>query len=355
MTNEKYKEICDYLKRVIECSPWEGNVFTVGGCCRDALMGREIHDVDLAVTVPDGGVKFAEWLYEKGLTYGEPTYFRRFSTSRLTLREFPDYEIEVVQTRREQYTNSNSRNPEVAFGTLKEDCFRRDLTINSLYQDIGTGEVLDLTGRGVDDIKNKRIRTPLSPTETFQDDPLRILRTVRFAIRFGWKIPDEIMKAMAENALRLKIIRKERLAAEFEKLLVGPHPEKAFEILKKIGALPKLIPELCNTFRKRIPTEKPNERYTVWDATMDALKVSPPETIKRYAAIFSQMHRISIPYIEKKEKSKGGKSKSRPQRRGKGRSAIVTMALHRLHYDNDFIKRVKHQLPRVNTANVKSK
>lgn len=342
MTEKKYKEICDYLRDVTEASQWEGNVFTVGGCCRDSIMGREINDIDLAVTVADGGVKFAEWLYEKGLTYGEPVYFRRFSTSRLILREFPEYEIEVVQTRREQYTNSNSRNPEVAFGTLEEDCFRRDLTINSLYQDITTGEIIDFTGKGVDDIRNHVIRTPLEPDETFEDDPLRILRTVRFAVRYGWEIPENILKAMARHADRIKIIRKERRAAEFEKILTGPNPDKAMTLLRKIGALHTLLPEMMHTFKKKIHIGENIKLPTVWDFTMENLKKSKPDIAHRYAALFSEMYRITIPYNDITE---GEKKVRRSNRRGRGRSAIVTTALRRLHYDREFIRKVKACLP----------
>ena len=338
MTLEKYKEICSYLSGVIENTRWEGHVFTVGGCIRDAVMGNEINDIDLAVTVADGGVKFAEWLHEKGLTYGEPVYFRRFSTSRFILRRFPDEEIEAVQTRREQYTNANSRNPEVVFGTLEEDCFRRDLTINSLVENVATGEIIDYTGHGLSDIEHHRIRTPLDADETFRDDPLRILRTIRFAVRYGWDIPKEIMEAMAANALRLKIIRKERLAAEFEKTLTGPHPEKAFELLKKIGAIPKLIPELCHTFRKKMTPGEENGK-TIWAVTMERLKKSASDAPHRYAALFSEMHRISLPYPDLLEKEK------KKIRRSQGRDAIVNISLRRLHYDARFIKRVKKLLP----------
>lgn len=346
MTEEKYKEICDYLRDVTEASQWEGQVFTVGGCCRDSIMGREIHDVDLAVTVPDGGVKFAEWLYEKGLTYGEPVYFRKFSTARLILRKFPEYEIEAVQTRREQYTNANSRNPEVVFGTLEEDCYRRDLTINSLYQDIRSGEIIDFTGKGMDDIKNKVIRTPLNPDETFEDDPLRILRTIRFATRFGWKISEDILQAMARHADRIKIIRKERRAAEFERMLTGPDPVRGMELLRKVGAMHTLLPEMCHTYRKKIHIGKNIKLPTIWDFTMQHLKKSQPDAAHRYAALFSEMHRISIPYCDQKVNgNKGGKKTRRGH--GRGRAAILSKALRRLHYEREFIKSVKELLPKI--------
>ena len=219
MNKEKYDAIVGYLRRIIAGTQWEGKVYTVGGCLRDALMGLDIHDVDLAVNVPDGGCLFPLWLEKKGYTLSPPTLYRRFSSSRLRLKEFPDDEIEVVQTRREQYTDANSRNPEVCFGSIQDDCERRDLTINSLYENVTTGELLDLTGRGVKDIQECRIQTPMAPEDTYSDDPIRILRTLRFAVRYGWDIPEDLWEAMKNNAARMKIVRRPRIATEFEKLI----------------------------------------------------------------------------------------------------------------------------------------
>ena len=107
-----------------------------------------------------GGIRFAEWLHSQGLTRYAPVTFPTYGTAMLRLREFPGDEIELVQTRREKYTDRNRRNPETVFGTLEEDCMRRDLTINALYYDISRREFVDITGRGIADIRDKVIRTP---------------------------------------------------------------------------------------------------------------------------------------------------------------------------------------------------
>ena len=276
MTKEKYDQICGYLKKVTDGTSWEGKVYTVGGCLRDAEMGREIHDVDLAVAVPDGGVLFPIWLEKKGLTLEPPKLFRRFSSSRLRLKAFPGDEIEVVQTRKEQYTDANSRNPEVCFGTLQEDCERRDLTINSLYQNVTTGEILDLTGRGIDDIRNRRIRTPMAPDDTYNDDPIRILRTLRFAVRLGWEIPEDIWESMKAHAGRMKIVRRPRVSTEFEKMLASADPVKLLEMMKKLGVIFRVLPELCHLYRVKDHSRRkelgPNAQLpTLWDNTMQAL------------------------------------------------------------------------------------
>ena len=348
MTREKYDDILRYLREVISGTSWEGKVYTVGGCLRDSLMGHDIHDVDLAVAVPDGGVKFPLWLEKNGLTLVPPTLYRRFSSSRLRLKAFPDEEIEVVQTRREQYTDANSRNPEVCFGSIQDDCERRDLTINSLYQNVTTGELLDLTGRGVDDIRNHRIDTPMEPNETYSDDPIRILRTLRFAVRYGWEIPDNVYAAMKANGGRMKIVRRPRVATEFDKMMSSNDPVKLLKMMKDLGVIFKVVPELCHLFRlkdhsrrKELGANAPLP--TLWDITLEKLSEvvgSDEDSLEaRYAAIFSQFNRIRLPYSDReaREEERGSKS----NRRGRGRNAVATMALRRLMYDYDFIRRVK--------------
>lgn len=342
MTKEKYEEILAYLRNVIEGTQWEGKVYTVGGCLRDAMMGNDIHDVDLAVNVPDGGVQFPIWLDKQGLTLVPPTLYRRFSSSRLRLKAFPDDEIEVVQTRREQYTDANSRNPEICFGSIMDDCERRDLTINSLYQNVTTGEVLDLTGRGIDDIRNHQIRTPMEPAETYSDDPIRILRTLRFAVRYGWPIPDDVWEAMKANAGRMKIVRRPRVSTEFEKMMLSNDPVKLLKMMKELGTIFRVVPELCHLYRIKDHSRRKElgcnaALPTLWDLTLERLSEvvgSDEDSLeRRFAALFSQFDRIKIPYGE-------GAS-----RRSSGRNAIITTALRRLMYDYDFIRRVKTLLP----------
>ena len=342
MTKEEYDKICDYLRDVIQNTSWEGKVYTVGGCLRDIIMGRDIHDVDLAVAVPDGGVKFPLWLEKKGLTLVAPTLYRRFSSSRLRLKKFPEDEIEVVQTRREQYTDANSRNPEVCFGSLKDDCERRDLTINSLYQNVSTGELLDLTGRGVDDIKNLRIRTPMAPQDTYSDDPIRILRTLRFAVRYGWEIPEDLWKAMKDNAGRMKIVRRPRVSTEFEKMLMSNDPVKLLKMMKDLGVIYRVLPELCHLFRlkdhsRKRDVERGQPLPTLWDSTMEKLQKvvgSTEDSLEaRFAALFSHFDKVRISYSQNKDEL--------PCKSEKSRNAVITIALRRLIYDYSFINRVK--------------
>ena len=190
---------------------WENHVYTVGGCVRDELMGSEIKDIDLCVSLPSGGVRFAEWLRDNGHTHKGMTVYPNYGTAMLHLKAFPEVELEFVQSRKEKYIDHTCRNPETAFGSIEDDCMRRDLTINALYCNVSTGEIVDITGKGVEDIKNHVIRTPNAPDVIYDDDPLRILRCIRFASRYGWEIETDTYDGLERNMHRLSIITKELL------------------------------------------------------------------------------------------------------------------------------------------------
>lgn len=237
MTLSRYNEILEWLQATVRHTRWEGHVYAVGGCCRDRVLGAEIKDVDLAVDLPGGGVDFANWLHSKGLLKEKPVLFLKFGTARVVTKAFPDDELELVQTRKEKYTKETSRCPEVVAGTIEDDCFRRDFTVNTLYHDISRGTDLDLTGHGVEDIRKGILRTPLDPDTTFDDDPVRILRCLRFASRFGWDIDPATFAALCRNIPRLAIVSKERFHTEISKMLTGSDPYDAVTRMDHAGAL----------------------------------------------------------------------------------------------------------------------
>ena len=201
-----------------------------------------------------------------------PVIFKRYGTAMLRLRAFPHDDLEIVQTRAEKYTDRNSRNPETAFGSIKEDCMRRDLTINALYYNLTTEKLLDITGRSVSDIKNKVIATPLDPDSTYDDDPIRILRTVRFASRLGWDLPVPVFEAMRRNSDRLSIIKPERLRGEFEKILLSEKPGPAIDMLRACGAMTLIAPELLPLVTQ---SYLPDNRDTAWNHSLRTLDLLP--------------------------------------------------------------------------------
>ena len=127
MKLEVYQDIKKYMAELIKGTEFENKVFCVGGCCRDEILKNEIKDIDIVIELPDGGIRFAQWLYDNKYTHGSIVTYPTYGTSMFKLDKFPDIEIEAVQTRSEKYIDRDSRNPSPEYGTIIEDCMRRDL------------------------------------------------------------------------------------------------------------------------------------------------------------------------------------------------------------------------------------
>lgn len=292
MTIEKYKEIVAYLKEILWKTDYYGHVFCVGGCVRDEIMGNEIKDIDLCLDVPNGGINFAEWMEKNGHTEGSVVVYPTYGTAMFRLKRYPDVELECVQTRKEQYKDKNSRNPETCYGSMREDCFRRDLTINSLYYDICNEKVLDITGNGISDIENHIIRVTSTPEIVFSDDPLRIMRVCRFSSRFGWEIENITYEGMKENAERILIITKERIQDELNKMLLGPRPVMAMELLREIGILKYIIPDIDKMYGL---CQNKYHNLDVWGHSMKVLELVSERDFSlemRLAALFHDVGKV---------------------------------------------------------------
>lgn len=285
------------FKELIKGSMFENHLFAVGGCVRDKIMGHDIKDIDLCVDLLDGGLLFADWMCN---TYKDITknkcVFPTFGTAKFTITiDGEDYDIETVMTRSEQYHDKNSRNPECDFGTIEQDCFRRDLTINSLYINVSTGEVLDLTGKGIDDIKNKIIRTPCDPNITFIDDPLRMLRVCRFSSRYGWNIDCDTLGGIIDNVERIQIISKERIADELEKIFICKNSTYGMRLLCITGLLKRIIPELLET----IDLEQNKYHFgDVWSHTMKVVENTKPIFKNRLAGLLHDIGKIKTKSVD---------------------------------------------------------
>ena len=157
MKREKFLEITNYIHNIIQDTEFEQHVYAVGGSVRDLIMEKEIKDIDLVIDLPQGGVRFAEWCKEHNYT-NTVVIYATYGTAAMKILE---QDIECVMTRGEKYLDNDSRNPTVRFADLKEDAFRRDLTINALYYNISTREILDPTGYGLKDINDKICRSPM--------------------------------------------------------------------------------------------------------------------------------------------------------------------------------------------------
>lgn len=291
-SNIRYPKVITYLRNKIQGTQWEGHLFVVGGCCRDLIMGRPIHDVDLTVDLPLGSIKFARWLRSRHLTIGAPLVFQRYSTARLRLKAFPDDELEIVQTRSDKYGSHNADNPAAAFGSLRDDCTRRDLTINSLYYDISADRMLDLCGMAIHDIEHHIIRTPAEPAQTFDDDPLRIVRCIRFACSLGWDIHPDTFEAMKMAPSSINVASRERIRNEFDKLLCCPDPAKALGLMEQCGAMAVVMPAIAPLFNM---PENASNQGTVWQHTVrcvDAMARLTDDVILRMAALLCDSGKV---------------------------------------------------------------
>ncbi|MEX2117439.1 MAG: HD domain-containing protein [Bacteroidota bacterium] len=214
--------------------------YVVGGFVRDFLLGREVRDMDIVVL--GDGIDFAG-IVAREMKQGSLVTFPKFGTAMLTLGES---KVEFVGARKESY-DRNSRKPSVARGTLEDDLMRRDFTVNAMAVSLNEpdrGTLFDPHG-GQDDLKKQVLRTPLNPEQTFDDDPLRILRAMRFAAQLGFSIDGGILRAAQEMKDRLKIVSQERISEEFLKTMMSPRPSAGLLPMQDTGVLEIVFPEMA--------------------------------------------------------------------------------------------------------------
>ena len=292
MTEGKVEKAAeDYLSKMVKRSPFKGKVYIAGGYVRDVVRGANPKDIDLVVAMPEGGIKFAEWLTKKIGVYkrgSNPVVYPKFGTAKFMMKgvthngqDLSDLDIEAVMTRKEQY-RAGDRKPDVSPGTLKQDVERRDFTVNSLLKDLTTGEIKDLTGQGKADIKKGIVRTPLDPDVIFSEDPLRMLRAIRFTVKYGWDLPLFMIKSIKKSARKINNISNERVRDELDKMLVTKRPKQAMRLLKITGLLQHVMPEV-----DALAGVKQGKYHTkdVWNHSLDVLEKVPPVLTKRLGAL----------------------------------------------------------------------
>lgn len=215
----------------------------IGGFVRDAILGRECKDIDIVVVGQgtDLAAAFAERVGAKNFTV--------YESFRTAMVNFEDLEVEFVGARRESYRR-DSRKPIVEEGTLQDDQVRRDFTINALsisLNEADFGSVIDPFG-GLDDLKEGIIRTPTDPNITFSDDPLRMMRAIRFASQLNFQIHPETYQAITANSSRLSIISQERITTELNKIILSEKPSRGFKMLFSTGLLHEFFPEMVKLY-----------------------------------------------------------------------------------------------------------
>ena len=262
--------------------------FVIGGFVRDLLLDRPCKDID--IVTEGSGIELAR-ATAKAMDIGQVHVFKNFGTAMFKAK---DYEVEFVGARKESYSRG-SRKPVVEDGTLEDDQNRRDFTINAMAISLNAdsfGKLVDPFG-GVDDLSRKWVRTPLDPDVTYSDDPLRMLRAVRFASQLGFRIEESSLSSIRRNARRLEIISAERIHTELNKIILSPKPSRGFKLLFKTKLLHQFFPEMAALqgveWRKGVG-HKDNFYHTL--EVLDNVAESSDDLWLRWSAI---MHDIAKP------------------------------------------------------------
>ena len=290
-----------YINKVGEAAADLGvETYLVGGFVRDKLLGRNTKDADF-VCVGDG-IALAHAVAQRFSPAPQVDYFKNFGTAHIRVdREF---DLEFVGARKESY-QSESRKPAVEPGTISDDQDRRDFTINAMAISLNPDDFGKLVDpfEGQKDLAEKIIRTPLEPAQTFSDDPLRMMRGIRFATQLGFSIEEKTWQGIIDNAHRIRIISQERITDELNKIILAPKPSIGFDLLYKSGLLQLIFPpmvELAGAEYKDGMGHKDNFYHTL--QVLDNLSVHTPDLWLRWAAI---LHDIAKPATKRFEEGHG--------------------------------------------------
>jgi poly(A) polymerase len=275
--------------------------YIIGGWVRDCLLKRDHADKDIDIVVIGSGIEIARKAAKKINPKIKVSVFKNFGTAMFRNDE---YEIEFVGARKESYER-DSRKPVVEDGTLEDDQKRRDFTINALAISINKetfGELIDPFG-GIEDLKKRIIRTPLDPDKTFSDDPLRMMRAIRFATQLNFTIDENTFNSIVDNAERTNIVSAERIITELNKIIMCEHPSKGFILLEKAGLLKIIFPELDNlkgVETKEGKAHKDNFHHSI--KVLDNISRKTDNLWLRWAAL---LHDIAKPLTKKYSSDNG--------------------------------------------------
>lgn len=251
------KEVERLFKKVLKGTPFANKAFAVGGYIRDELVGIDSKDLDIVVEMNGGARKLTEYLHKTLPDISRPRQMGAgYPIWQITFKKDIEYEgetyatrnavIEFADTQRESFPDPDSRQRVVEHGTLDEDAERRDFTVNMLTKDLTTGELKDLTGTSINDIRKGVLRghPGVDFNKILSDDPLRMIRLIRFQVKYGWHVPLDVLKAVRANAERIKIVSAERIHDELVKIMTLGKLGRAIKLMKVVGVLKHIFPEI---------------------------------------------------------------------------------------------------------------
>lgn len=275
----------ELIRKATLGTPFEGDLYVVGGAVRDELLGRS-HEADFDLVTRGSSSDLALLLYDRGLSSIYPVTYPRFGTAMVRVGNIP---IELVTARKESYSEV-SRKPMVEPATYAEDAARRDFTVNALYWSLHEHVLMDPNGLGESDLQAGVLRTPVDPDATHFDDPLRMLRAVRFRWKLGFTPVDGLYDSIQRNSSRLQIVSAERIRDEIDKILSLPTADLAFAELLQLGLLEQFVPE----FPAMVGVDQGRYHHLdVWDHTLLVLKnVGHDDLALSWAAL---LHDVSKP------------------------------------------------------------
>jgi poly(A) polymerase len=295
------KQELHILKKIANAAEALGvETYLIGGFVRDKILERPTKDMDI-VCIGDG-IELAKTVAKQFDPVPHVDFFKNFGTAHLITPN--GFELEFVGARKESY-RSDSRKPEVEAGTVEDDQNRRDFTINALAIGLNRENYGKLTDPfdGVKDLEEKIIRTPLDPIHTFNDDPLRMMRAIRFATQLGFVIEERTWQGIKDTAGRIKIISQERITDELNKIIMSPKPSIGFELLYKCGLLQIIFPqmvELTGAEYKDGVGHKDNFYHTL--KVLDNLSEKTDDVWLRWSAV---LHDIAKPVTKRFEEGHG--------------------------------------------------
>lgn len=309
----KFEKTLKFIREAVhKDSPFYGNIYLVGGCVRDEILGERYTDLDLLINMPDGQHQFVEWMCQAFPdTCKGPFYYQRYGTTAMdVIIDRSLVLVECVEPHVEEYADDGVTLLETRYCSLEEDSSRRDYTCNALYKNLHTGKIIDPTGRGIDDIRAGLLITPSEPGAIYRQDPVRMLRGIRFKHQKGFSIDTNCWNAILDNADSMAVSAPKRLRDELNKMLKSATFGEAVQDLLDSGldrfVMPGFREAISESKEERVESNEESvkskvEDYlmpevTIWQHTKEAMRILCTEhrhvdTLYKLAVLMMDIHR----------------------------------------------------------------